>query len=852
VGLDAVMYIRFIKVGFQLSLAGLFIILPILLPINYSYSSDVEKQNNFTSYSIASLKDRPQLLWVHYVLISLFTLFTIYLIHKNSVDFVRLRRLQYMEEVKLGNPRCRTVMITHLPQELQDDQKFVEYFENMGLGAVQCTQLIRYPTKLIEYLARRKKALLELEIAHIQLAKNFLLAIQQKILTKESFESVDNVDEYYQCVNYLNKIKNKKPIPLPITQNDLNPNVDDPESGKSENDYELSDDETIWDVLARINPQLLDPFQPEHRTKYKTGKLTKSVDYWLNKLGYLDRRIFELRDPTRIASRFTPSRTGFVTFSQCSAAQLCAQSIIHADLEHCRVSLAPEPKDILWKNHTVDWQWRYTRKILVNIAVWTLFILWFIPTAALLQLASLSKLADAIPALRQFLNNNPVAESLLTTAIPATLLGIVMSILPNILFYITSAQTWKTYFAFETSVALRYHFFTVFSVIFVFVIGGTVFPLIFSVLQGNSDILKKMADNLPQTAPFFMNYVLWSIAYQFMELIQVGSPFVLYFLSWLFPKSPRERKRLEKVWSFPFFYYIPNHMIVLFIDFIFAIINPILLLPSVVFFGVSYIIFKNQFIYVYIKRYEANGKHWHLIVRFITDGLILSHLFLIGVSITFSSYSLLSLNVIMIIVTFYYKFYYNRNFYYRSDFVPLQTLKRADVQYFETNTTNNDPEEYHGLGGFGDIRISMDNETRKLQESLNLNMEDLQPITEDPNTTMKDSHFLRQSFNDSRMSLALPNENNEQVEEGNYLSYAFLHPAFFKTQPQTMTLPTHPLKYRYDPYVDVVSVDTVLTSTQNESTDEQNLPNLNAISRPDSSPFGSKHTLTMSLNSLLQ
>ncbi|CAG8716293.1 14581_t:CDS:2, partial [Racocetra fulgida] len=72
----------------------------------------------------------------------------------------------------------------------------------------------------------------------------------------------------------------------------------------------------IWDSLAHISKPVLDRFQPIRRLGFMNGGKLRSIDHFLKKFNYLDRRIAELRSIPINGSTgpYKATGTGFVTF----------------------------------------------------------------------------------------------------------------------------------------------------------------------------------------------------------------------------------------------------------------------------------------------------------------------------------------------------------------------------------------------------------------------------------------------------------------------------------------------------------------------------------------------------------
>ncbi|KAI0243766.1 hypothetical protein L0F63_000698 [Massospora cicadina] len=770
VGLDAVLYLRFLKMLLQI--VGLMVVsvMPILLPLDYiNRVVDESIQGTVQEFSITGVGGDTIRLFIHTLLNSSVAALVLGLIYRNTVEFIQLRRIHFLKEANDGNPRCRTVMVTNIPDPLCDEDRLRGHFETLGLGEVSCVQLLRYPAKLIEYRTRRKKALLELEKAHTRLARAVLAAVKDGSLSDATFANHGNGWEYRELLRYLRDPPAFNSAPCPESARGKLVLRNSIEAGRL----------SVWDLLLRLDAKMLAPYQPRHRTDCKAGRLGHAIDYWFNKLAVLDRRIRTLRSGISGGARLgiglhtLATSTAFVTFANPASAQLCAQSIIHPSINRCQTYLAPEPKDILWRNHALSRSSRVSRKLVVNVVTWALIILWLIPVVLLLPLLSFDTLTRSYPNLMAFSQRNPWAESMLQTLVPATLLATFMSTLPHIIFYVTSMEAWKTFSLCERQAAIRYYYFCIFNVLLLFLLGPSVFTVFIEAINNQFNILEVFATRIPRGAAFFINYVIFNTCYQFMELLCLCCPLGLSLVSLTFPRTPRERRRLEHPWAFPYYYYIPNHLLIFVIVLTYASVNPVMIPVGGLYFLCTYFIFKHQFVYAYVKRYESNGRIWNLLVRFLTDGVAIAQLTTACI-VTLKGHYLADLPILLtLFLTFYFKYYYRKTFRLRLKYVPLVSLKEAEDTPRSSVDAHSPPPS---------------------------------PPTPRPALSPELPH---PSFRGCSPAAAHGGEGLEEPRGRVYFAHAFSHPALVQPIPTAMLLSKSPDRLRYDLYNEVVEVDVI-------------------------------------------
>lgn len=417
VGLDAVMFLRFLKMCLQFCVFNAVVVGTILLPIHYTAS---EVYTEVPRMSILNVPNDSNVLWAHVFLTYLVTVSWMFLLFKNYWQWMDLRREYTLQRIRQGEIAERSIFISRLPSNLRSDAALKQYFESLKMGPVDTATVVQHCGRLSQKIDRRESALNMLEKAHIELARAVLESIKSgKFLSGSpllhstnrpllsakgrsgSHQSLDMVS-LEQMIQDLWKDKKRfhktrKSIfahkriapPNPVPE----PQLNIPLSALSHHSdiidiYVHSDDGslqqrqitggsslslnvpqfTFWNALAALDRQSLDKCQPTRpANKFKGGEKVASIDYFVKKYNKLDRKVGELRDGSL---RYKSTSFGFVTFKHHLSAQLCAQSKIDSRPQGLSVRLAMEPRDVLWSNLTSSFRNRFSRSIVVNVSIW--------------------------------------------------------------------------------------------------------------------------------------------------------------------------------------------------------------------------------------------------------------------------------------------------------------------------------------------------------------------------------------------------------------------------------------------------------------------------------------------------
>ncbi|KAF9287092.1 hypothetical protein BGZ68_002245, partial [Mortierella alpina] len=774
VGLDAVMFLRFLRMCLQFCIFNGIVVGCILLPIHYHAGGTLTEVPRM---SIMNVPNESHLLWAHVFLTYLITVSWMFLLFKNYWQWMDLRREYTLQRIRQGEIAERSVFISRLPSNLRSDASLRQYFESLKMGPVESATVVQHCGRLSQKIDRREGALNMLEKAHIELARSVLGSIKAGTFRltprqEEAFDdksvnaastapvisyqpnshdmtddinkegkhiSEDNASEINNngaTVDYatlqkvakdlftdrkrykkarksifakkrnvrINGIGSTQPaaqehstdgnplVQLSSIRSDSIDIVVHPKAGEAETQNShamvpqpISMPWTIWTTLAGVQRQCLDSFQPKKPEKrFKGGRRIHSIDYFVKKYNRLDRKVEELRDGSL---RYKSTSFGFVTFKHYLSAQLCAQSKIDSRPQGLSVCLAMEPRDVLWSNLTASFRNRFTRSVAVNLSIWALIVFWIFPTSSFLLLTSLGALSSRFTFLKPVLEASPLIQSLLQNVLPIVFVTIFLALAPVIIVAISKQELPVSYSALEGNVLRRYYHFLIFNVLFVFMIGTAILKSIITLIQKPTNIFTLLAESLPSGSTFFVFYIVFNTCTHFLELVQVWAQLVIhaFVTARKLTQTPRALQRAVTPWCFQFYYYYPQNILAMVITLIYSIINPLILLAAVFYFGFALLIFKYQFAYCYIRKYERSGRYFRHVFQYTSDGLIIFQVTMIGVLWLKEAIVGGFFIVALLGMTVYFKIVCGDLFRSRTKFLPLDTgLRSLDSDVLDT------------------------------------------------------------------------------------------------------------------------------------------------------------------------
>lgn len=140
---------------------GLLVFIPLTMTSDYSH---LTKVTSVSRISIAVIEDGDSKLIAYLVFAYIFTFITFFFLKKSYHEYIYLRTKFLLKQSKMMV--SRSVVVTGIPQRLRSDQALSEYYENLGIGAVESCYVVREVHRLNTMIKKRANALICLEDAY--------------------------------------------------------------------------------------------------------------------------------------------------------------------------------------------------------------------------------------------------------------------------------------------------------------------------------------------------------------------------------------------------------------------------------------------------------------------------------------------------------------------------------------------------------------------------------------------------------------------------------------------------------------------------------------------------------------
>jgi hypothetical protein len=172
-------------------------------------------------------------------------------------------------------------------------------------------------------------------------------------------------------------------------------------------------------------------------------------------------------------------------------------------------------------------------------------------------------------------------------------------------------------------VSTAYFVFQVIAVFGATFISGTLFAQIQVLLENPKQALVILGTGVPQTAGFFILYILFiALIGRSLGLLRPGG-LLLFAARTAFAGTARARARSWQLQVTAFGPRIPDMTIVLLLTLVFSCIQPLVVVAGLIFFATSLLVEKYNLVYVFRREFESGGRMWRQVFVQIVTALYL-------------------------------------------------------------------------------------------------------------------------------------------------------------------------------------------------------------------------------------
>ncbi|XP_056175772.1 CSC1-like protein ERD4 isoform X2 [Syzygium oleosum] len=389
------------------------------------------------------------------------------------------------------------------------------------------------------------------------------------------------------------------------------------------------------------------------------GKKLDSIEYYSEKISELTPK---LEAEQKATLRDKQQAAALVFFTSRVTAASAAQSLHATKLDTWNVMDAPRPHQVIWTNLTIKLFERQIRQYIIYVIVALTIFFCTIPITFVSAFMTLENLKIYLPFLKPIVNNAAI-RTVLEAYLPQIALIVFLALLPKLLLFLSKLEGIPSQSHIERAASGKYFYFTVLNVFIGVTVGGTLFATFKTIEKNPNSLLTVLAASLPVNATFFLTYVALRtfVAYG-LELSQIVPLIIFHLKKKYLCKTEAEIKEAWYPGDLGYATRVPGDMLIITITLCYSVIAPLIIPFGVVYFGLGWLILRNQALKVYVPSYESYGRMWpHMHMRILAALLLyqLTMFAYFGVK----KFYYASFLVLLIILTLIFAYVCNKKFY---------------------------------------------------------------------------------------------------------------------------------------------------------------------------------------------
>lgn len=336
-----------------------------------------------------------------------------------------------------------------------------------------------------------------------------------------------------------------------------------------------------------------------------------TFEFYKDRLNFLKSEI----DKEAEGAKASSYPTAFVTFRTHGSQVAAARSLMCEDLSAWLVQQAPAPREVVWGNLGLRVWERAGRTTLMGVCFWLLACFFLIPVTMVQGILTTNSLVG-------FLQDIPILNSVITGILPGLALAIFLAFVPPILTAMARFSGMVSDSQIDLSVVSRFFTFQVITTVLGTIVAGSFFNQLQQFIDDPSSAVTILATAAPQTALFFMTYImLQALAKTPLSLMRLVS-LVIFWIKSKLAGTERAKERCWKNQEMKYGTMIAPDTIAILLGVLYSCISPLILPFVLLYFLTAYLVWKYQVMYVYSQPYQAGGTIWMRVFDQLVVGLL--------------------------------------------------------------------------------------------------------------------------------------------------------------------------------------------------------------------------------------
>ncbi|KAL8468576.1 hypothetical protein ACS0TY_031680 [Phlomoides rotata] len=357
------------------------------------------------------------------------------------------------------------------------------------------------------------------------------------------------------------------------------------------------------------------------------GKKVDAIEYYDEKVKELS---LKLESEQKVTLKDKQQSAAVIFFNNRVTAAAASQSLHDAMVDTWTVVAAPEPRQLLWTNLSKNFYERQIRQYVIYFIVFLTIFFYMIPIGLISALTTLANLKKYLPFLKPVVDQ-PRIRTLLEAYLPQLALILFLALLPSFLLFLSKAEGIPSESHAQRAASGKYFYFSVLNVFIGVTVGSALFDTFKKIQEKPDSTIALLAKSLPGSATFFLTFVALKFFVGYgLELSRLVPLIIFHIKKKYLCKTEAEVKAAWAPGNLGYATRFPNDMLVLTIVICYSVIAPIIIPFGVVYFGLGWLVLRNQALKVYVPSYESYGRMWPHMFNRIIAALILYQATMVG------------------------------------------------------------------------------------------------------------------------------------------------------------------------------------------------------------------------------
>lgn len=579
-GLDAYLFLRYLRMCMVMTFVCACITWPILFPINATGGNGA-KELELLSYSNIKIQDSTERnrLYAHTFVGWIVYSFIMYMITRECIFYINLRQAFLLNPQYAQRISSRTVLFTCVPKEYLNEARIRQLFT----GAIKNVWIAGETKKLEELVEERDKVAMKLEKAEVKLLKT---------VNKE-------------------RVKAEK-------------------GGKTSEKTVSPRDTETGNIASRYIP---DKKRPHHRLG-PLGLIGKKVDTIAWGRSELQRLIPEAQaaQTDYLSGKYAQVSAVFVEFHNQSDAQAALQVTTH----HHALQMSPryigvKPSDVVWKSLNIPWWQLVVRRYVVYAIIAALVIFWAIPVGIVGIIAQVNTLKK-LPGLTWIGDIPQIILGVVSGLLPAVALAILMSLVPVFMRALARLAGCTNLAQVELFTQNAYFFFQVVQVFLIQTLANTASTAIVQIAQSPTKVFDVLSASLPTASNFYISYfIVQGLTIATSVLTQVVGCVIFGLLYKFLTGTPRAMyNKWTSLSAILWGSLLPVYTNIVVISVTYAVIAPLILFWSTIALGLFYLAYRYNLLFVSDTAVDTQGLFYPRALKQLFVGIYLAEICMVG------------------------------------------------------------------------------------------------------------------------------------------------------------------------------------------------------------------------------